>query len=184
MENGYVQKRRRTDAFLYKALFEQLEICRWQDLHVTDLCKRAQVARKTFYRHFDSPIQMLEVWFEQRMQDYLNTVRPVTFYDLKSILHDFFCFWDLWKTQLLILNKARAPWRSLIWRHAQDVVETRSAGAECFRAYSAGGFLALLDLWVCSGCRPEASLMAARAAAQLDERMGAEKRREECLHAV
>lgn len=66
MSDNRSQDRRiaRTQAQLWQALFELLQEKPWHDINVSQICRRANVARSSFYLHFQNKLELLDFGFE------------------------------------------------------------------------------------------------------------------------
>jgi len=68
-DNAVVDRRvERTQAALWQALFSLLHELAWQDINVSTICRRANVARSSFYLHFQNKQELLDFGFETGMQ--------------------------------------------------------------------------------------------------------------------
>lgn len=59
----------RTQAALWQALFSLLQERRWQQIDVSSICRRANVARSSFYLHFQNKLELLDYGFETGLRD-------------------------------------------------------------------------------------------------------------------
>lgn len=93
MENGFLE-------YLDEASIFKLEI--------SDLCRRLEIPRKTFYRYFGSREDALFALIDHRLEDmeqYLLTSLQADAKDPKQISYHFFTFWRGQQRFLDILNK-------------------------------------------------------------------------------
>ncbi len=66
MSDNTSQDRRiaRTRTQLWQALFALLQEKHWQDINVSQICRRANIARSSFYLHFQNKQELLDYGFE------------------------------------------------------------------------------------------------------------------------
>jgi AcrR family transcriptional regulator len=64
-DNGKQDRRiERTQASLWDAMFALLHEETWREINVSKICKRANVARSSFYLHFQNKQELLDYGFE------------------------------------------------------------------------------------------------------------------------
>lgn len=94
-----------TKKWLVDALFELMKNKSYSEISVTEICKKAQLSRKTFYRRFASKDAILDYYFKKKISKYVSYVKeknPQNFYELVTI---FFSFWEREQDDLRILQK-------------------------------------------------------------------------------
>lgn len=62
----------RTYRFLSDALFELVLKQPFEEITVTDICKKAMVHRTTFYKHFEDKYQLLETMFSDEQRKFIE----------------------------------------------------------------------------------------------------------------
>lgn len=62
----------RTYHFLSDALFELVLKKPFEEITVTDICKKAMVHRTTFYKHFEDKYQLLETMFSDEQRKFIE----------------------------------------------------------------------------------------------------------------
>lgn len=67
---------RRTRATLKQALMQLLQRTDWGEITVAAICRRAGVARSSFYEHFTAKADVLDEVFADRMSDVRPSSRP------------------------------------------------------------------------------------------------------------
>lgn len=133
---------------------------------VSEIAKRADVARRTFYRLYQRKEEVLFGYFEKLCLDYKERYGVLFCYDVRRISGEFFGFWYQHKEMLLLLHERELDEMlyGQISRSSLEVVRSRMAGnergklgnregIEYFAAYSAGGFVNLLRQWVDGGMK-------------------------------
>lgn len=151
----YAKKKQETDLYLQKALFELMEIRPFQTITISQLCRQAEIGRKTFYRHFASLDDLLNAWFAQKGHEYIETFSPLRAWDFLQIAMAFFSFWNQFLPELKAVQSSLGygAITRLILKNAHTVVKHRSQkSTRVFYAYSTGGLCAVLENWILEGC--------------------------------
>lgn len=149
--NYYEQQKQQTRQFIFKAFFELMEIRPFRHITVSELCERAQIGRKTFYRHFSSVQMVLDEYFAALCLEYIAGTKPLQEYQFETICYDFFSFWQQHQTELRLIQSSLGFGyiTSQVLKNASTVIEHRSgAKAPGFALYSTGGLCGLLECWV------------------------------------
>lgn len=92
--------------FLTEALLRLMEKKSFQDITVTEIAHTAGVSRLTFYRNFDSKLDILETYLQNSFETYLAELEQTQIKSLKDALALCFCYWenDRQIIQLLLKN--------------------------------------------------------------------------------
>ncbi len=91
-----------------KALLKLLELRRFDELTVTELCEFAEIPRKAFYRYFDSKNDALYALIEHTLGEYdgfAKTPSELINRSLHKEISEYFSFWKSKKKMLDILNR-------------------------------------------------------------------------------
>ena len=163
--DGHQKQRNESARMIEDALFELMKEKAYAQITVTEIVKRVDVSRRTFYRIYKEKDEVLRSFFGKLCREYERTVLALPYYDVAWIARDFFCFWHGYRELLLLFHK-RGMEEMLYYeisRVAVEVVGGRMKGAECenaaetecFAYYSAGGFLLLLWRWIHLGMKGE-----------------------------
>ena len=67
-EKGYLQQRKIEDA-----LFEYMKQRFFEDITVVDICEKAEVTRRIFYRHYSNKLGALQAMLDHRVGDFVKT---------------------------------------------------------------------------------------------------------------
>ena len=97
----------RTRADFFTALCELLTTEELSNLTIKDLCDRAGYSRRTFYRHFDSPVDILQQHLNKLIFSLFNSLRPVNQEQInfQQTVESFFSFWAKHLSLLELLYK-------------------------------------------------------------------------------
>lgn len=159
--NGHEKQREQSSQMIRNALFELLDEKEFSKITVSEIVKRADVARRTFYRMYDNKEDIIHDYFRRLCCEYQNTYQALNRYNLKQISTDYFSFWYKEKSELLKLYRAGLD--TVVYyeiNHASAAVIGKrigneklrdSAEMEHFAVYSVGGFINLLFRWIESG---------------------------------
>lgn len=143
------------------ALFTLMEKKSFAQITISELVKQADVARRTFYRSYESKEEVLHGYFEKLCRMYQNEAKPLEGYAIEQVARDYFSFWYQYREFLLLLHRSGLD-ELLYYEISQaslEVVKSRISsekvkqlpGMEYFAAYSVGGFINLLQHWIITG---------------------------------
>lgn len=167
---------------LGQALVQLLEERAFGELTVTELCERAEIARRTFYRHFATLEDVLAYYVQGVIADFVQAMRsrslasdasstngdaviaqPATTMFEELVLR-YFSFWQQHSTLLIQLNKNQllglifAQYIQCLHHHPDilhmsDLQQADREFQEPRMAYVSGGLWSALIYWVSAGCR-------------------------------
>lgn len=159
--NGHMKQKEQSRKMIEDALFELLDEKEYSQITITEIVKRADVARRTFYRLYESKESVIGHYFKQLCEKYKSSHPALKGYDLKQIALDFFSFWYREKEVLLKLHRVGLDDMLYfeISRASTEVVGGRVSSEKLresedlayFACYSVGGFVNLLFRWIDSG---------------------------------
>lgn len=148
----YHQKQiQQTRFFIYKAFFEMLETKNLQEIKISSLCQKAEISRRTFYRHFTSVQDIGKSWLKTKALEYENSLDSlqVDHYDMFQIAEEFFGFWQPYKKELCTLQNGKFPLYESFLQEGQKIIEKRApSNFKRMAFYSLGGFYSLLMDWM------------------------------------
>ncbi len=163
----------KTQAALFDALGDLLTEKPFFEITVSDLSRKAGIGRQTFYRHFESIGDMLEVRFQQSKEEQLSIAKKSLEdgEDWRLAIHRF-AFERVAAEPLIartILCGEAGP-NALTNFHDQIITLHRMAPHNQFEATApelqrfvapihAGALVAVLLEWIDAGCAPDAQTM-------------------------
>lgn len=158
--NGHQRQREQSARMIENALFALMDEKEFGKITVSELVKRADVARRTFYRLYTEKEDVLRGYLGRLCRDYQEAFPVLDSYNLRQIAGEFFGFWYIYREQLCLFHKCGVE--EMIYHEislaSTKVVKERmvnSGGSEeekeYFACYSAGGFLMLLRRWIEEG---------------------------------
>lgn len=169
--DGHKRQREQSAKMIEDALFTLMREKDLAQITVSEIVKRADVARRTFYRLYKGKDQVIRRYISRLCQDYRSTYPALEQYDLDQIAKDYFGFW-YGHREFLMLMKRSGLCEMLYYEIScvsEDIVRKRMAyGAadgqevQFFAYYSAGGFLLLLHHWIMEEMRETPDLYAQR----------------------
>ncbi len=159
---GHEKQKEQSRKMIEDALFELLEVKDYTKLTVSEIAKKADVSRRTFYRLYKEKDEVLHIYFGRLCQEYSSRYGSLQSYDLHRIALDFFSFWYEYKELLMLMHKRGLDefFYYEVSSASIDIVKRRMKekckdfrGMEYFAHYSSGGFLLLLQQWVVDGMK-------------------------------
>lgn len=161
--DGHQKQREQSARMIEEALFALMEEKSYARITVSEIVKRADVARRTFYRLYREKDDVLHCYFGRLCRAYCQQAPVLQNYNIRQIAEEYFAFWYQHRKILQLLQKCGLD-RMLYYeisRVSSDVVKSRIGGKECkdvtgieyFAAYSTGGFILLLQRWIMTGMR-------------------------------
>ena len=161
--NGHQKQREQSAKMIEDALFDLMREEKFEKITISGIVKRADVARRTFYRLYGSKEDVLYGYFGKLCEDYKRTYPALKTYDVKLVAEDFFGFWYLHRELLLLLHQCgleellygriRRAAAEVVRKRVEDETLKEDEELNCFACYSAGGFLMLLDCWIKDGMK-------------------------------
>jgi AcrR family transcriptional regulator len=156
---------------LETALLELMRTENYAEITIQEIAYRARLSRRTFYRNFSSKEEILEGCFDRIWAGYRERIVSEVDLSLPNITRVFFTHMQTQRDILLTVNRhnllpmfqARVDVLLPIAFH-EARGNVASLSAETLRyalAFSAGGFMRILVLWLNDGCRKSPDEMAA-----------------------
>jgi len=156
---------------LEAALLDLMHTENYAEITIQEIAYRAGLSRRTFYRNFTSKEEILEGCFDRIWSGYRERIVAEPILSLPNITRVFFTHMHIHREVLLTVNRhnllplfqARVDVMLPIAFH-EARGDVASLSAETLRyalAFSAGGFMRILVLWLNGGCRKSPDEMAA-----------------------
>lgn len=159
--NGHQKQRELSGRMIEEALLELMKERCYAGITVSEIVKRADVSRRTFYRIYREKDDVLRRFLGRLCEEYHRQAPALEYYDINRIAREFFCFWYQYREFLLQMHKSGMD--EILYyeisRASAEVVRGRMKEKACinddrtwyFAQYSAGGFLLLLCQWIQAG---------------------------------
>jgi len=159
----------RSKKWLCDALLELLQEKTYNGITITEICDKAGLVRKTFYRHFTSKESVLVAIIDSMFKEFYENIQ-----DQKVDLHEmplaYFTYWEQHKVflQILIKNQLFSLLfdQYVIYLEAMEhIVGTKreyqnELEKEYTRIMLAGGLWSILKKWITRGCTESREEMA------------------------
>ncbi len=161
--------RARSMDLITSALFELLTDRPFAQVTITDICKKAGVARKTFYRNFSSKTSIVErlvdqVFFEfmQKYDFTTSGARKIYLYWFEYILctREFSAIFFDPDLYIFIINKIREFVEIELNESFHDAVAFDPLLREYYLNFAAAGIASIMREWMKNDCQTPAKTMA------------------------
>ncbi len=161
--NGHQKQREQSYRMIEEGLFRLMEEKPYARITVSEITKRADVSRRTFYRLYREKDEVLHHYLGGLCQEYRTKSPVLENYNICQISQEYFSFWYQYRYFLLLMHKCGLDEMLYyeISRVSREVVETRIGNQrykepremEYFADYSTGGFTLLLQRWITKGMK-------------------------------
>ncbi|MGO3488982.1 MAG: TetR/AcrR family transcriptional regulator [Leuconostoc carnosum] len=161
--NGHQKLVLQSKEWLLKALFELMQDKSFQDISVTEIAEAAGLSRRTFYRTFKDKQELLEVYADELIHEYIEALDQVSGQMMKfdDIVQLFFEFWAQHRNYARVLIQQDLfyiifhKWNnhaSQIYQkfHAPWHITGTPTEINYVLAYSIGGLWQILEIWLMS----------------------------------
>ena len=162
-------------------LLEAMQVKRYEDISISDLCENMNVPRKSFYRYFSSKDGALYALLDHTLMEFEGFHEPYAPGEIRTLQRDLEGFFLFWRGQRALLDVLAKSGLSgiLIERsinYANEVAfpgrflpgDTRNIQREVVR-FSVCGLMTMMLLWHREGYRDNAAAMARIAARLLSQ---------------
>lgn len=127
----------------------------YDKISVTEICRKAQLDRRTFYRNFDSKNDVLEQYIEKLSVEYMeefNRVNPIDRYTATLM---FFEFWQQYVPFIIkmqhcgLSNFIFTKFEKFIKSHQELLMDSKNVNSQIdyIFAYRIGGFWNVMLTW-------------------------------------
>ena len=168
---------------IYNGLIEGLKEKSFDELSVTEIAQRAGVGRATFYRNFDSPIDVLhmkcDACFEEVIQGYVDSFKRGE-NDRSSLLVYYFEYWIRHSELLEALSAVNRMdiFSECHFKHSGKITALLRPGTDItseeyiyFMSVRTGLTIGILSAWIKTGKKKSADELVALLVKMLDESM-------------
>ncbi|MFT8323806.1 TetR/AcrR family transcriptional regulator [Oenococcus sicerae] len=159
--NGKQRLAEQSRRWFWEAFVALLEEKNYQEISISEIAARAQLARRTFYRSFKSKEDLLDYYCHGKIAEYLDSLKESekTSNSFDDLLLTFFEFWwqerrtlrlliknnlfssllEAWTPQSVkIYDLFQAPWH----------IQGTQIEIEYIMSFSTGGFWNILNSWL------------------------------------
>lgn len=145
---------------LSEALFELMNEKDIEEITITQLCARAQIARKTFYRNCVNKMDLVDYMMEKHVRDLLSSV-DYTSEEYRTLYRNFFCFWKSRSSFLRVIYRqglfsrfctvlTRCCYQESDYRFLRAFLEKKKnpdSLRQFHHAFLVGGLCQMLEQW-------------------------------------
>lgn len=159
----------RSKEWIIDAFFSLLVTENFNDITISEIAAKAELDRRTFYRHFKTKEDIVSYYFEKSSEEYEVALSKNKIYDNRAIANSFFTVCYRQREQLLILNRQNLSYLLLnnlnkIFIKYQNKYalseELEHPYREYMLVYHIGGFWNLLIKWLSMECKESPDEMA------------------------
>ena len=151
--------------WIYEALFTLMSIKPYNSITISELTKKADLSRRTFYRNFDSKDDVLQYYLSKIVDEYTKRLLQYRTYTLEFSIelllnlcrdhqHNLLILRDNHMLGLLLENWTRAlpQVHNTVLNHLQDFPEFNDQEAlEYLLAFNVGGTFNVMLKWINDG---------------------------------
>ena len=126
------------------SLLQLMEKKKYEDITITNICNHAQLARRTFYRHYES-----------KVQEFIDCMQGTSLLDVRTYITTYYRFWHEHMHLLLLLNKDSLldvlaieyikRFSEVLYLNTKDM---DSSNLNLIWAFCSGGLWSLLVYWI------------------------------------
>lgn len=146
-----------SEAWIVEALLSLMREKPYKDINVTELSERADLSRRTFYRHFKTVDEVMDFHMQNICAEFIDftSAYPDVQKDLENVVFVHFSFWERHKNFLMLLNDNDLLYKMIqkftIDVHMKIMPYTASRENEYVYYFITGGQWNLLVKWVEDG---------------------------------
>lgn len=152
----------RSKKWIVDALIKLMHQDPFQKLTIKEIYMEAEVSRQTFYRHFKSKEEVLQYYFDDLCEQFIQTLDRNKTQELNIMLRYYFEFWLDYKTLVILLFSqvgqsilTDAYIRAL--RHALSTIMFQRFGpsesVDYIQDFFIGGLFAVKKKWIETGAK-------------------------------
>lgn len=160
----------RSKNFLTKALLSLMNEKDFNDITIDEITTRADLARRTFYGHFNTKEDIVSNYIESIIEDYMDELERIPSLDYLSTVQVYFKLWYehidfiqlLHKNNLLMLLRIFENYIPILNERFQiyDCLQLSTSSIKYAPLFYSGAMLNMLDLWCSSGAKETPDEMA------------------------
>lgn len=143
-----------SENLLVHALIKLLDNVPYKQINITILTKEADVARRTFYRHFKSIDELLDFTLQQIATQFYKFQMQQAPKDLKELIFVYFTYWESRKDFLIVLKQNDLLYRlqiafiSITQENQMMSQQSNNIVVDYAIAFSSGAVWSLLVKWL------------------------------------
>lgn len=157
--------------WIIESLLKLLSEKPYSKITITEITSVAQLARRTFYRNFNSKEDILYMYIQKLFDEYVNLLKEVKILKLPTVAKVYFDFWNEHLDFLILMEQNNLLYMLLQkynqylpiihkkFKHNKEQYQSNNT-LEYVLAFSAGGFWNMLIKWVHEGAKKTPDEMA------------------------
>ena len=140
----------------------------YDEISITDICKKARISRMTFYRYYDRKDDIFINYCDERFEEFFEEMQKINNLDSNDFFLLLFIFFKKYYRQLIILRKAHKQmillkqfnsYASYILSRMKSTSQRFNFSNKVTVSYLAGGLLNVLMDWISSGLKESPEFM-------------------------
>lgn len=88
--NGHQKQKEQSVRMIEEALFKLMEEKNYTQITVSEVAKRADISRRTFYRFYKERDEVLRCYLGKLCQEYQRTTLVLAYYEIPQIAREYF----------------------------------------------------------------------------------------------
>lgn len=153
------KKSDRSVKLICNSMFELLKEKNFEDISITELCNKAELARKTFYRNFKSKEDVIKKSIDMMFREFSNEVHIDKDIEAEKLAYEYFKFWYrrkeflnlIFENNLFNIVNCQYDLYMRGFRLMMKGEEEMSKDLEYFIIFISGGYWNMLQHWVRKG---------------------------------
>ncbi len=154
----------RSREWLHDALLDLMQERPFAEISIKEIAEKADLDRRTFYRHFKSKEDVLRYAVSKGVQDYHELHRTQKISGVRDIAHAFFCVCQKYRDFFLLLHRQNLNHLFLaelnqifpdmhLRYHSPEEQQTPYFNSSYRLAYHIGGFWNIMNEWLKQGAK-------------------------------
>lgn len=141
--------------WILQSLLDLMQSASYDRISVAEICRKAELDRRTFYRNFESKDDVLEQYIQKLSFDYMEEYRKIETLNKKNATLAFFRFWE--KHLHFIRDMQKCGLGDFIFKRFQEFTisnrellihkEKMNVPTQYIFAYRIGGFWNVMLTW-------------------------------------
>lgn len=103
--NGHQKQKEQSGRMIEDALFLIMKEKPYAEISVSEITRKADLSRRTFYRLYKEKDEVLQRYFDRLCQEYCGQAPLLEKYDISQIAGEYFNFWYQYRETLLLMHR-------------------------------------------------------------------------------
>lgn len=153
----------RSKKMMTTALLELMQEKEYKSITIKEICEKAQVARRTFYRNFNTKEDILSLFTKDIIQEFIDEMMTKSSESYHNMIEAYYSFWYKHIDVLKLYNKnelndvifteyiMRLPEVAFLYTPDLSLYQSQEESI-CALVFNSGGLWSLLIYWVLHDC--------------------------------